>query len=164
MLLVRAEGVADGTIAPANTPAGPGTCAAPAGAQQPLSSYQLMLAHIVGGNYVSPNTLGRPGSPGTPPTQRGRSFTPCLLATPAGAHNHSKSSAAMPVLTVRPVPHWGVSAWCNPHARHSLMHWFPNLHSCMPDWGVSTMTRGMLQHGRQCWKQFSMDARNWSTC
>jgi hypothetical protein len=80
-----ADDVPEGAIAPANTPAGP--CAPPeaggAGGQV-LSSYQLMLAHIVGGHYVSP-TLGRPGSPGTPPAQRGRSFTPCLLATPAGA-------------------------------------------------------------------------------
>ena len=74
-------------VAPANTPAAglPFSDGANSGAA-PLSCYQLMLAHIVGGAYVSP-TLGRPGSPGTPPGQRAGSFTPCLLATPAGGGN-----------------------------------------------------------------------------
>ncbi len=80
----------EGTLAPANTPIDPEHAARSA----PLTTYQLMLAHIVGGSYTSP-TVGRPGSPvparlgspATPRGQRARSYTPCLLATPAaGMH------------------------------------------------------------------------------
>lgn len=74
-----ADELLEGTLAPANTPVEPEQ-GAPAAT---LTTYQLMLAHIAGGAYVSP-TIGRPGSPATPHRQRARSYTPCLLATPAG--------------------------------------------------------------------------------
>lgn len=89
--LLLADELAKGTIAPANTPADP-EYAAPAAL---LTTYQLMLAHIVGGAYVSPavgrsDSPGPPclGSPASPHGQRDRSYTPCLLATPAGAPFH----------------------------------------------------------------------------
>ena len=44
-----------------------------------------MLAHIVGGQYRSP-TLGQQGAQGSPPAQKGCTYTPYLLASPAGLH------------------------------------------------------------------------------
>ncbi|CAL8467255.1 g6791 [Coccomyxa elongata] len=77
-LTLGTDELLEGTLAPANTPVEPEQ-GAPAAS---LTTYQLMLAHIVGGAYVSP-TVGQPGSPATPHRQRARSYTPCLLATPA---------------------------------------------------------------------------------
>ncbi len=77
-----AEEAVKGAIAPANTPAG---SAAKAAQPAPATNYQLMLAHIVGGQYRSP-TLGQQGDQGSPPAQKGCTYTPYLLASPAGAH------------------------------------------------------------------------------
>ncbi|BDA40456.1 hypothetical protein COCOBI_01-1090 [Coccomyxa sp. Obi] len=85
-LSLATDELLEGTLAPANTPVEPEQ-GAPAAA---LTTYQLMLAHIVGGAYVSP-TVGRPGSPATPHRQRARSYTPCLLASPAGTAPRTRS-------------------------------------------------------------------------
>lgn len=69
-----------GAVAPANTPADP---AARPAQGPPATNYQLMLAHIVGGQYRSP-TLGQQDNPGTPPAKKGCNYTPYLLASPAG--------------------------------------------------------------------------------
>ena len=75
-----AEEVTKGAVAPSNTPAEPRA----RGAQgAPSTSYQLMLAHIVGGQYRSP-TLGQQDAASTPPTVKHCNYTPYLLATPAG--------------------------------------------------------------------------------
>ena len=77
---LHAEEVSRGAVAPANTPAEPrgrGMQGAPS------TSYQLMLAHIVGGQYRSP-TLGQQDAANTPPTVKHCNYTPYLLATPAG--------------------------------------------------------------------------------
>jgi hypothetical protein len=72
-----AEEIVNGARAPANTPAGSAVKPVPA------TNYQLMLAHIVGGQYRSP-TLGQQDALGSPPAQMGAPYTPYLLASPAG--------------------------------------------------------------------------------
>ena len=77
---LHAEEVSKGAVAPANTPAEPRGRGVQGG---PSTSYQLMLAHIVGGQYRSP-TLGQQDAANTPPTVKHCNYTPYLLATPAG--------------------------------------------------------------------------------
>jgi hypothetical protein len=77
---LRPGRIAEGPRAPANSPV---VLVQPNAQSIPVTAYQLMLAHIVGGAYSSPN-VDRPGSPATPQSGRSRSYTPCLLATPAG--------------------------------------------------------------------------------
>ena len=72
-----AEEIVNGARAPANTPTGSAVKPVPA------TNYQLMLAHIVGGQYRSP-TLGQQDALGSPPAQKGAPYTPYLLASPAG--------------------------------------------------------------------------------
>ena len=72
-----AEEIVNGARAPANTPTGFAVKPVPA------TNYQLMLAHIVGGQYRSP-TLGQQDALGSPPAQTGAPYTPYLLASPAG--------------------------------------------------------------------------------
>ncbi|CAL5227928.1 g10975 [Coccomyxa viridis] len=93
------EEAVKGAIEPANTPAG---SAAKAAQPAPATNYQLMLAHIVGGQYRSP-TLGQQGAQGSPPAQKGCTYTPYLLASPAGIMRGGPSRFA-PVRTPARTP------------------------------------------------------------
>ena len=143
MLLLLAEEAVKGAVAPANTPA---ESAVKAAEPAPATNYQLMLAHIVGGQYRSP-TLGQQSAQDSPPAQKGCTYTPYLLASPAGLHIPPLLPDTRSSIVDRP-PQW--SAPSVPSVLQSRHGYFTHL-ACtgwrrMWAQACTAVKAGLLQH------------------